>query len=134
MHRLILAAALALTTTAAMADETWSSDMGEIVYLDEQDGAAIFTFTNVDGTPARLVIPGLAGNYSNRDTHRAYWTGVGPNNCGALLSEPGQAPSANWGQALISFDKPAFPTSFTLTLGWCFDPLSTAIRAETNAR
>lgn len=125
--------AICLTILAApvAADETWNSDMGRIVYETEENGAAIFSFMNVDAYPAIVVIPGLAGNYSNRSVHNAYWVGQGAGYCPAFLAAPGGEPSSNWGQAVISFDGPAFPTSFTLTLGDCFGPLTYAIRAET---
>ena len=112
------------------ADETWDSDMGLIIYEAEENGAAIFSFVNVDAYPGTLIIPGLAGNYSNRGVHEAFWLGSGAGNCLAFLAWPGYEATSNWGQALISFDGPAFPTSFTVTLGECFGPLSYAIRAE----
>lgn len=116
--------------SAAMADEVWTSDMGDIVYKAEENGAAIFSFVNVDAYPGVLVIPGLAGNYSNRGVHEAYWVGQGSGYCPAFLSPPGGEATTNWGRALISFDRPAFPTGFTLTLGDCFGPLTYAIRAD----
>jgi len=121
---------LSLLASPAVADEVWRSDMGEIIYDREANGAAIFTFTNVDGARAELVIPGLAGNYSARGTHQAFWLGEGAGVCDAFMALPDGGMTAQWGQALISFDSPGFPTSFTLALGWCFDPLSTSLRAE----
>lgn len=125
-----LALCLALVAAPLAADEAWDSDMGLIVYEAEENGAAIFSFVNVDAYPATLVIPGLAGNYNNRGVHDAYWVGTGAGECPAFLAAPGYEATANWGRALISFDRPAFPTSFTLTLGDCFGPLTYAIRAE----
>ena len=122
---------LACLSAPLVADETWDSDMGLIIYEAEENGAAIFSFVNVDAYPATLVIPGLAGNYSNRGVHEAFWLGSGAGNCPAFLAWPGYEATSNWGQALISLDGPAFPTSFTVTLGECFGPLSYAIRAET---
>ena len=130
MIRPILAALL-LLATPALADEAWVSDMGDIIYEAEEAGAAIFSFANVDAYPATLVIPGLAGNYANRSVHEAFWIGTGAGFCPAFLSLPGDdVGSTNWGRALISFDEPGFPTGFTLTLGGCFGPLDTVIRAN----
>ena len=125
-----LALCLALVAPPLAADEAWDSDMGLIVYEAEENGAALFSFVNVDAYPATLVIPGLAGNYNNRGVHDAYWVGTGAGKCPAFLAAPGYEATNNWGRALISFDRPAFPTSFTLTLGDCFGPLTYAIRAE----
>jgi len=71
MNALHLAAVLSLSSAPLLADEVWTSDMGQIVYEAEEGGAAIFSFTNVDAYPARLIIPGLAGNYSDRSSHAA---------------------------------------------------------------
>jgi hypothetical protein len=126
-----LFAVAALCATSVLADETWNSDMGTIVYEDEIDGAAVFSFNNVDGYRAVLVIPGLAGNFNNRGVHEAFWIGQGAGYCLSAMSMGGQS-SHQWGRALISFDTPAYPTSFTLSLGECFDPLAYAIRASAN--
>jgi hypothetical protein len=119
-----------LLATPAMADEVWTSPMGDVVYEADVNGAAVLSFTQVDGFPATLVIPGLAGNFDNRSTHEAFWIGSGAGDCGVTLSLPGGPEGSLWGRALVSFDRPSFPTSFTLTFGWCFDPLSTSLRAE----
>lgn len=118
-----------LLATPALADEVWSSDTGDIVYQDEIDGAAVFTFRGFDGYPVTLVIPGLAGNFDARGVHDAFWLGDGPGYCMGAMSWQGQARN-QWGQALLMFDKPAYPTSFTLLMGDCFDQLSYSIRAE----
>lgn len=134
MRAQIVAAALAaLLPLTAAADEVWTSDMGKIIYDSEVGDAAIFTFTNVDAYPATLVIPGLAGNYSDRGVHEAYWVGEGAGDCAGFRAAPNGTGSAQWGRALVAFDKPAFPTSFTLLLGFCLDPYVTSIRAETTA-
>ncbi len=121
MLRLTLAA-LMLAAPAA-ADEVWSSEMGDIIYEFDQNNTAVFSFTNLDAYGALLVIPGLAGNLENRGVHDAYWLGSGSGDCPAFLALPGdeQTATTNWGRAIVSFDSPAFPTSFTLQLGWCFE-------------
>ncbi len=129
MRSLVPAILMGAVACAASADEIWQSEMGWIAYEAEENGAAIFSFTNLDAYGAILVIPGLAGNYDNRGVHEAFWIGEGAGDCGAFMSLPGGAPSAQWGRALVSFDQPAFPTSFTLSLGYCFEPLSYSIRA-----
>ena len=131
MPRLLTCLALICALPAiAAADEVWNSDMGEIVYLADENGAAILSFTNVDAYPAELVIPGLAGNYDSRGVHEGYWIGTGSGWCDSFMARPGGEASTNWGRALVSFDLPSFPTSFTLTLGDCFGPYSQVIRAE----
>ncbi|MBY6113050.1 hypothetical protein KUW09_06080 [Mameliella alba] len=113
----------------ALADEVWTSDMGDIIYETDTQGAAILSFTNVDGYRAIVVVPGLAGNYDNRSVHDGFWMGEGAGDCLSSMTLGTQS-GHQWGQALISFDRPSFPTSFTLTLGDCFGPLAYSIRAE----
>ncbi len=119
-----------LLATPAVADESWTSVWGDIIYEDERHGDAIFSFVNFDGYVATLVIPGLAGNYSNRGMHDAYWLGQGSQVCNGFLSSPDGITSGQYGQALVVFDHAAFPTGFTLELGECFDPPTYSIRAE----
>ncbi len=132
MLRLALAAALLATPT--LADEVWTSEMGDIVYQSERSNAAILSFTNLDAYEGTLVIPGLAGNFSNRGVHEGYWLGTGAGDCPAFMSMPGSdEATTNWGRATIIFDEAAFPTSFTLMLGWCFEDPRVPMRAITNA-
>lgn len=124
-------AAAAVCAAPVIADETWSSDMGQIIYEDDVDGAAVFSFTNVDGSRAVVVIRGVEENYDDRGVHDGFWIGQGAGYCIGAMSIGGQ-PSYQWGRALISFETPAFPSSFTMTLGDCFDPFHYSIRATAN--
>jgi len=130
MYTLRLATILALLTTPTLADEVWDTDMGPIVYEAEEGGTAIFSFTNVDAYPAKLIIPGLAGNYSNRGTHDAYWIGQGAGECAAFMSRTGVSESSQWGRAQLVFDKPAYPTSVTVVLGFCEEEPTIVLRGE----
>lgn len=118
----------AILATPALADEVWDSDIGAFVYEAETDGAAVFSFRNFDGYQATLVIPGLAGNFDNRGVHEAFWIGKGPGYCLGSMSYNAQSGN-QWGRALLQFDKPNYPTSFTLLMGDCFDPLNYSVRA-----
>ena len=132
--RLALTLAAALLATPTLADEVWTSQMGDIVYETEDNGAAILSFTNLDGYPARLFIPGLAGNYSNRGIHEAFWLGEGAGTCPVFMTAPGEGfGTTDWGRATVSFDKPGFPSSLTITLGWCFEEPREAFRGNTTA-
>ncbi|TLP58343.1 hypothetical protein FEE96_18090 [Parasedimentitalea maritima] len=130
MNALRFAAIFALLSAPVLADEVWDSDMGQIVYEAEEGGAAIFSFTNVDAYPAKLIIPGLAGNYSNRSSHDAYWIGQGAGACTAFMSHGNTPASSQWGRAQVVFDGPAFPTSLTVVLGFCLDEPNIVIRGE----
>ncbi|MGI3183942.1 hypothetical protein [Nioella aestuarii] len=131
MFKAIAPACIALALAApAFADEVWSSPTGPIIYQEDAFGSAILSFTNVDGSAAELVIPGLAGNFTDRGVHHGYFIGQGPLECDAALARPGGLASLDWGRAVVSFDRPNFPTGFTVTMSDCDYPLSYSIRAE----
>ena len=130
MNEFHLAAVFSLLVAPALADEVWTSDMGQIVYEAEEGGAAVFSFTNVDAYSAKLIIPGLAGNYSNRSSHDAFWIGQGAGECSAFMSHGTEPASSQWGRAQVVFDSPAYPTSVTVILGFCLDDPNIVIRGE----
>lgn len=127
---LTLAAAFALATTAATADEVWTSSIGDIVYLAEIDGTAIFTYpVQPEGSVGWLYFPGLAGNYDNRGQHLGYWIAPGEGACPAKLTGVDGTTSNNWGQLMIVFHSPGFPASWTMVSGNCFDALGSSLTA-----
>ncbi len=130
--RLLLAAALTLAAPAVLADEVWSTPMGDIVYEAERDGDAILSFIYLDDHRATLVIPGLAGNYDFRGTHEAFWISEGGGACKSTMTYDTMS-STTWGRALLVFDKPEYPTSLTLVLGECFGPLTDNLRGTSLA-
>lgn len=131
MLKSLTAAALALTLAApALADEVWSSDTGEIVYLADEYGAAILSFSDYGGLPGELIFPGLAGNFTDRGVHHGYWVGQSDMQCAAALGRPGGMTSLTWGRAVIAFDEMGFPSAFTVLLGDCDEDLTRSLRAE----
>lgn len=131
MFKVLPAAALVLALSApAFADEVWISATGPIIYQEDAYGSAILSFTNTDGSAAELVIPGLAGNSTERGVHHGFFIGQGALECDTAMARPGGLASLDWGRAVVSFDRPTFPTGFTVTMGDCDAPLSYAIRAD----
>jgi hypothetical protein len=127
MKQVLLAGAcVALLATAASADESWTSSIGDIIYEAEIDGVAIFTYPapNVEGGVGRLYFPGLAGNYENRGSHTGYWIAPGDAGaCPATLTGADGVASKDFGSLLIVFHEPGYPTGWTLVSGTCFGPL-----------
>lgn len=130
----ILALTAALFALPASADEVWTTQYGDIVYQADVGSDAIWTFTHPYNGSATLVIPGLAGNFQNRGTHEAYWLGANGGICPAALTHPNAGTSTTWGRAIVSFDKPAFPSSLSVVLGDCFFDLNTVLRGTTTAQ
>jgi len=128
----LLVSILAMLAPNAKADEVWTTRDGDIVYETEIDGAAIWSFTTEDGARATLVFPNLAGNYDNRGTHHGFWLGPDDGLCDMTMSFA-EFSSRTWGQAIVAFDEPGFPSSLTLLTGNCIGPLWRSLRGETTA-
>ena len=121
---------LALTlATPALADEVWTTPFGDAVYQADVGDTTILTVPQPDGI-MRVYIPGLAGNFDNRGTHSGYWIGSGEGFCPASLTGIDGTGSRQWGEVILSFDRPAFPTGWTLVAGDCFAPPFWTVRGE----
>ena len=129
-----LALSVGMAAGVAAADEVWTTDLGEIVYLEDLGGSAVLTFTTPDGNPGEIIVPGLPGNADMRGIHEGYWIGTGEPICETRMARPGGPPSAEWGRAMVVFDKPAFPTSFTLVMDWCGAGYAASLRAITTVQ
>lgn len=121
-------AALAVATPV-LADETWSTATGEVVYLADEYGAAILSFSDPYGGAGEMIFPGLAGNFTDRGVHHGFWVGAGDLQCSTAMARPGGMASLAWGTAVIAFDEPGFPTAFTVLLGDCDNATDRALRA-----
>lgn len=123
-------AALLLLSTAAMADETWVTASGPAIYEADIGPTGILSVPMGQGR-AHLYFDGLGGNASERFVMTGYWIGpVGESNCTATLTGPDGKSSANWGLARIAFDRPAFPTGWTVTMGNCGFDGDWSVRAD----
>jgi len=130
-------AALALLTTPAIADETWRHPAGTLIYEADMGHIAVLSFPTtaapMPGGPAdraMVFFPGLGGNFDNRSTHDGYWVMEGDPVCTAILTAPDGTASQSWGRAQITFDRAAFPTGFTMTIGTCWQDPTFPIRAD----
>ncbi len=127
----LLGLALALTVTAeAMADETWDTPAGMVIYEDEIGDVAVWSYPADNGRRGWVYFPGLAGNYNNRSVHEGYWIEEGRGTCSAELVGADGRRSKNWGRVIVVFDGPAFPTSWTALGGDCFDDPTLPLRGE----
>jgi len=134
-----LALALCLLAAPALADEVWSSEFGDIIYEREMDDFnAVFSvpataLNNMAGMDerAQVTIYGLAGNVNDRyGIFEGYWTAPGEPLCDTALLPPGGKASRSWGRIQLIFDRPTFPSGFTMLFGTCFwDPVM-SIRGE----
>ncbi len=122
-------AALALLTAPAFADEVWQTETGAIIYEADLGHVAVLSFPSdvipggivAQSERARAYFPGLGGNFDNRSTHTGYWVATGTPTCTATLTTLEAISTQTWGRVTVVFDGPAFPTSFTMYVGTCWD-------------
>ena len=122
--------ALVLLSTPVMADETWVTANGPAVYEADIGPTGILSVPMGVGR-AHLYFDGLGGNSEERFVMTGYWigpTGDGP--CTSTMTEPDGMSLANWGLARIAFDRPGFPTGWTVTMGNCGFDGDWSIRAD----
>ncbi len=117
----VAAAALAVLLSSALADEVWDTSFGEVEYEADINGVAVFSYPIGDGA-GRFYIPGLAGNLESRGSYLGYWIAPGDGGCPAEMTGADGTTSRNWGQLLVAFHAPAFPSGWTMVTGTCFGP------------
>jgi hypothetical protein len=122
--------ALILFATPALADETWVTADGPAIYEADLGPTGIISVPLGQGR-AHLYFDGLSGNTVERYVLSGYWIGPATEGaCTATLTGPDGLSSANWGLARIAFDRPSFPTGWTVTMGNCGFDGDWSIRAD----
>lgn len=136
MKRTITALALAagLAALPALADEVWSSEIGEIIYEDDIGEYAVLSFPG-DGGEVRYLafIEGLGLNYDDRGRHDGYWTGPSGDgfvSCPVSITDHTGESTDNWGRVEMIFLDTGFPSAFIAQRGACFDPPVDALSAK----
>jgi hypothetical protein len=135
MLRQISAAILALAsvTSAGIADEAWTSDIGgEVIYEDEIGDIAVLSYDGLQpGSRAHFYVPGLPSHLNDRGGEfRGFWIDPAGGECDADLIGPDGLQSNGWGVAIVRFDQPLFPSGFTADIGNCFDGPIFGMRAN----
>ena len=116
-HLLCLSLWIALPLNA-QADEVWASDRGKIIYADDHDTTAIWTFN--DEQQGSLFIDGLAGNWKTRSHYQGYWSqSEGSKRCDTFREGRDGKPTYYWGGFHIWFLKPDFPSGWVAVTGHC---------------
>ena len=111
--------ALFLLASPAFADETRVTANGPAIYEADIGPTGILSVPMGTGR-AHLYFDGLGGNAAERFVMTGYWIGpAGDFACTSTLTGPDGMSSNNWGLARIAFDRPGFPTGWTMTMGNC---------------
>jgi len=122
-------AATALVAAPAMADEVWSSDIGEIIYEDDlYNGQAVLSYPlpgdGENDVRGLAFVDDLALNYDDRGVHSGIWIEPGNSQPGcatAVLDPTTNQPSNHWGRIEVIFLTQAFPSGFVVKRGDCFE-------------
>jgi len=130
MKKLLGLVLACLVVVPAMADETWDTEYGLVIYEQDLGDVAILSYPVDKGRRGSVYFPGLAGNYDNRSVHEGYWIEDGPGSCMVEIVGADGRRSNNWGRAIIAFDKPAFPTGWTALGGDCFGAPDMPLRGD----
>lgn len=114
-------ACAALMAAPAVADETWKTDIGTMIWEDDYDGGAIFMI-EISGKPARFYIEGLRGDDETRGNYKGYWINTDDEQmCTSQLTGPDGTKSRTWGRVSLTFLDPAFPSDWVLLAGDCLE-------------
>jgi hypothetical protein len=133
---LITAAVFAVFAGPALADESWTSPIGNIYYAaDLETGEAVFGYSVNQGRDfGRMFINGLAGVFEDRGVYDGVWIEPDlPRDEGCAISvmnpQTGEM-SNNWGRLKLVFTEPEFPSGWVAMRGTCFEALADPLIAK----
>lgn len=119
-HSISLAVVLlmgAFAPQAVLADEQWSTEEFDVIYQDERNRTAIWTYGDGVGT---IFIDGLAGVYTDRGSYTGYWVQETSSlECDTFREDANGEPTYYWGRFEIDFIDPDFPSRWQAMIGRC---------------
>lgn len=105
-----------LSAPPVLADEVWSTEEYDVVYQEDRDRTAIWTY----GEDGVIFIDGLAGVYTERGAYNGYWVqGSSSRRCDTFREGADGEPTYYWGRIEITFIDPDFPSRWQATFGLC---------------
>lgn len=128
MKKFYVAAALMIgAAMPAIADEAWSTEIGEVIYDHETDqGHAVLTYP-IEGSEVRGIayVDDLAGQYEGRTAYTGVWIepdDSGSETCAYAITDPETGePRRTWGQFEMVFTEPDYPSGWVIKRGYCFE-------------
>ena len=120
-------AAMALSGTA-LADEVWSTEIGDVVYeTDLENGQAVLSYPVGEDSEwrGRAFFPGLAGEYEGRTSYDGFWmepgSDDGESGCMTEMRDPETGNTSDvWGRVKLVFVDQDFPGTWVALRGQCF--------------
>ena len=107
---------LTLTIPTAYADEMWSTGEYDVVYEEDRNRTAIWTY----GDSGTVFIDGLAGVVTERGSYIGYW--VQPSSslrCETFREGADGEPNYHWGRFELTFIDAEFPSRWYANFGLC---------------
>ncbi len=135
----MIAALITLTAAPVLADEVWSTPYGDVIYESDLPNAiAVLSAPReamtgeVGGERAVVHVIGMTGNATERSgIYEGYWSVQGNTGyCDTQMIAQGGKATNNWGRVRVYFDRPEFPTGFTMLVGSCFYEPYFVLRAD----
>ncbi len=106
---------LGILPSSVDADEVWSTEESEVVYQEDRNNTAVWTYGN--GT---VFIQGLGGVVNNRGSYEGYWVQESSSiRCDTYREGGDGEPSYHWGRFSVSFLDPDFPSRWQAKFGIC---------------
>lgn len=108
---------LCLSAQKALADERWTTEQYDVVYEEDRNETAIWSYGDNGGT---IFIDGLAGVYQDRESYSGYWVQNSSSvRCDTYREGANGEPTYYWGRFDIAFLDPDFPSRWEARLGLC---------------
>lgn len=115
----------------ALADERWSTEESDVVYQDERNRTAIWTYGEEDKVLGTIFIDGLAGVYKERGSYTGYWVQESSSlRCDTFREGADGKPTYHWGRFEITFIDPDFPSRWQAEFGLCDRPTSMTLKGK----
>lgn len=106
-----------LSVPSAFADEVWSTEEYDVVYQEDRNRTAVWTYGDNDGV---IFIDGLAGVYTERGSYNGYWVQETSSlRCDTYREGADGEPTYYWGRFEIAFIDADFPSRWQAKFGLC---------------
>ena len=113
---------LSFPTQKVLADEQWTTEEYDVVYEEDRNRTAIWSYGDNGGT---IFIDGLAGVYQGRESYSGYWVQASSSlRCDTYREGADGEPTYHWGSFEIAFIDADFPSRWEAQIGLCDRPPS----------
>ena len=123
MKKLVAGAAALVMCLGAVADEVWSTVIGDVIYEKDIGDVAVLSYPmDYPDTRGHVFIKGLGGNYDNRGHFSGYWSEpqMEVPLCDVTIIDGNGLETTNWGRVSITFLNSGFPSGWVALRGNCF--------------